>query len=254
MAYDSLTLCIAILAGQILVAALALWICNAHLPDFRLLPFGDVRPLLRATWPFAVLTILLVLSQRAGILAVSNLMGDGPTGLFSAVSRVVDGLKLGHYAVLGALLPVLSRRGEGSKQSFAKGFLLLLGLSALFGTGLTLFAAPIVDALYGRSFASAAALLPQLGWSLIPYTVSSFISYDLIARGLELTLVKLAGISLVIFVFLYLALISAFGLSGAVWAALAGECVQAVIFILALRYRSNVGPRAAQVEFIHDVS
>lgn len=229
---DLWTLCLYLLVGQLLVAAFSYWICSASLPSFSLLPLLDPRSLFKLTLPFAALTILLVLSQRLGVLTVSALLGDSSTGLFSSVSRVVDGLKLGHYAVLGALLPVISRGTLESKQSFRKGFIFLMGFSLLMAAALLLFPRPVIVILYGEAFAEAIPLLSLLGWSLIPYTISSFISYDLIARGRERILVKATLVSLLVFLLLYLWLISISGLTGAVYTALVGEIIQAVIFLL----------------------
>ena len=152
------------------------------------------------------------------------------------MTRVVDGLKLGHYAILGALLPVLSRATFKSKESFRKGFLLLMGLSLLLAIGLVLFPRLIILVLYGENFISATHLLSLLGWSLIPYTISSFIAYDLIARGQEKTLVKATAISMVAFLALYLWLISIYDLTGAIYAALVGEIIQAIVFAMASRW------------------
>jgi O-antigen/teichoic acid export membrane protein len=232
LARDLRTLCLFLLIGQILTSAFSYWICTASLPSFNLLPLDDPRPLFKPALPFAALTILLVLSQRLGVLAVSTLLGDSSTGIFSSVTRVVDGLKLGHYAVLGALLPVISRGTAESKQSFRRGFILLMGLSLLMALVLMFFPRIIILILYGNEFISATAFLALLGWSLIPYTISSFISYDLIARGRETRLVKATLISLVVFLALYLWLIPHFDLDGAVYAVLIGEIMQAIIFLL----------------------
>lgn len=229
---DLQTLCLYLLIGHLLASAFAYWMCNASLADFSLLPLNDIFPILKLTLPFAALTILLVLSQRLGVLTVSTLLGDSSTGIFSSVSRVVDGLKLGHYAILGALLPVISRGTYESKQSFQKGFVLLISISLFMAISLSIFPRIIIQFLYGEKFISAVTLLSLLGWSLIPYTISSFISYDLIARGRENTLVKATAVSLVIFLVLYLWLISAYNLQGAVYAALVGEIMQAVVFVI----------------------
>ncbi len=228
---DLWTLCLYLLIGQLLMAAFSCWICSASLPYFRLFPINDIFPLLKLTLPFAALTILLVLSQRLGVLTVSALLGDSSTGIFSAVARVVDGLKLGHYAILGALLPVISRGTLESKQKFRKGFVFLIGLTLLMAVLLSLFPRPVILIIYGEEFSTAIPLLSLLGWSLIPYTVSSFISYDLIARRQETTLVKATAISLGVFLVLYLGLISVYGLNGAIIAALFGEIIQAMILV-----------------------
>ena len=243
LSFDLWTLCFFLLIGQFLAAALSYSICSASLPDFHLFPIKVVFPLFKLTLPFAALTFLLVLSQRLGVLTVSALLGDASTGIFSSVARVVDGLKLGHYAILGALLPVISRGTQESKQSFRKGFVLLIGLTFFVAIALSLFPRLIILVLYGDKFTSAIPLLSLLGWSLIPYTISSFISYDLIARGEENTLVKATAISLMSFLALYLWLISSYDLNGAIYAALFGEIIQAVIFTMAIRWSSS-GARA----------
>lgn len=229
---DLWTLCIFLLIAQLLIAVLCYWICSASVPDFKLFPFHGAYPLLKATLPIALLTLLLVLSQRLGVLTVSALLGDAATGIFSSATRLVDGLKLGHYAVLGGLLPILARRTLESKQTFRLGFLILTALSLMIAIGLALFSRVIILFIFGTNYASAIPLLSLLGWSLIPYTISSFISYDLIAHEQESTLVKATAVSLVFFLVLYFWLISIYGLTGAIYAALAGEIIQAILFIV----------------------
>ena len=229
---DVLTLCLFLLIGQFLLSALSISICTVSLPGFSLLPLKDFRPIFELTLPFAALTILLVLIQRLGVLSVSTLLGDSATGIFSSAARIVDGLKFGHYAILGALLPALSRGSLESWQSFRKAFLFLMMVSLIFAIALVIFANPIVVILYGKEFLPAVNQLSLLGWTLLPYTISSFISYSLIARGLEFTLVKATAISLLIYVILYFWLIHSSGLTGAIWTALVGECLQSVVFAL----------------------
>ena len=232
LSWDISTLCLTLLLGHFLSATLSYLICRASISDFSLFPIHNISPLLKLTLPFAALTLLLVLSQRLGMLTVSGLLGDSATGIFSAVLRIVEGLKLGHYAILGALLPVISRGTPSARKSFRRGFSYLAGLSFLMAIGLSLFAHIIILILFGEQFTSAATLLALLGWGLLPYTVSSFISYDLIAHGREMDLLRATSVSLIIYLALYFWLISSYGLDGAVYAALAGEIIQAIVFLL----------------------
>lgn len=229
---DLPTLCIFLLIGNIVTALLAWWICSASLPRFSLFPFSDFLPLLSLTLPFAALATLGIISQRLGVLSVSILAGDVATGLFSSATRIVDGMKLGHFAVLGALLPALSRKALNSKHDSCTAFLGLLGISVILACGTMLFANPILNFLFGEKYIAAVDLLIILSWTLVPYTVSAFISVDLVARGLEYTLLKATAISLIIYSAMYVWLINSSGLIGAAWAALIGECLQTVIFTL----------------------
>ncbi len=235
---DISTLILYLLAGHFLAAVFSYLLCNASLPDFNLFPLPNIFPLLKLTLPFAALTFLLVLSQRLGVLTTSFLLGDSATGIFSSVTRIVDGLKLGHYAILGALLPILSRRAPEAAHSFRKGFILLISGSLLMAIALTVFPHLIISIIYGDEFISATNYLALFGWSLIPYTVSSFISYHLIAQSRETILVKATAISLAVFLALYLWLIPIYQVQGAIYAALIGEIIQAVIFLVATRRSS----------------
>ena len=232
IASDLWALCLYLLIGQFLSTAFSYWLARVSLRNFSLFPTNNIFPLFKMIFPFALLTLLLVLSQRLGILTVSALLGDSATGIFSSVTRVVDGLKLGHYAILGALLPVLSRATRESRESFRKGFVLLVSLCLLMAIGLSLHSKYVIQILYGEKYISATNLLSLLGWSLIPYTISAFVSYDLIARRQENTLVKATATSLIVFLLLFLWLISTYSLTGAIYAALVGETIQAVIFVL----------------------
>ncbi|MDP1544572.1 MAG: oligosaccharide flippase family protein [Anaerolineales bacterium] len=227
---DVFTLCLFLLIGQILLSTVSYSICSASLPTFSLFPLGSFSPIFKLILPFAALTILLVLIQRLGVLSVSAILGDSATGLFSSITRIVDGLKVGHYAILGALLPALARGSPDSWRSFRKAFVLLLTVSLVFAIMLGMFSNPIILILYGNEFGQVSGPLSLLGWSLLPYTVSSFISYDLIARGLENIIVKSSVIALVLYVTLYLWLIPIYGFQGAVWSTLIGESLQGFVF------------------------
>ena len=227
---DVYTLCLFLLFGQIFLSGFSYLICRASLLTFRLFPLKKFSLIFKLILPFAALTILLVLIQRLGVLITSFFLGDSVTGLFSSITRIVDGLKLGHYAILGALLPALSRGNADSWRSFRKAFSLLISISFVFAFVLLVFSKPIILLLYGDDFAQAIQPLALLGWSLLPYTISSFISYDLIARGLEATVVKAAFISLILYLALFLWLIPTKGMNGVVWAALIGECLQGIVF------------------------
>lgn len=229
---DILSLCLFLLLGQILISILSYRICFASLPNFRLFPLYDFSSIFRLVLPFAVLTILLVMIQRIGILFTSSILGDEDTGYFSAVTRVIEGLKLGHYAILGALLPALSQGGLESWKNFRRAFFLLLVVSLLFASTLAFLSALVMQILYGDAFITASDQLGLLGWSLIPYTISSFISYDLIARGMEVIIVRCAFLSLLIYIVLYLVLIPLLGFEGAIQSALYGEWLQGLVFVV----------------------
>jgi len=233
---DLPTLCLFLFIGQTLVAFLAHRICLASHPDFRLVPSIEIFPLLRVAFPFAAMTTLAVLTSRLGIFAVSTLVGDSATGLFASSIRVTEALKLGHYAILGASLPMLSRGALDSVTRFRSSFWMMLAVSALLAGVAAVLARPLSVLLFGREFAAASDALVILVWSLIPYTVGAFISVDLVAHGREYDLLKAMSVAVLAFVLLYFFLTRQYGMTGAAWAGLIGETVQAIILVITLRH------------------
>lgn len=232
LAHDLLTLCILLILGNLITALIALKIFSILVPDFTWLPMLDFRPLLPLVLPFTALTTLSVISQRFGVLSTSILIDDTSTGLYSSAARILDGMKFGHYAVLGALLPALSRGAIHSKQNYRFAFTGLLTLSALIAGATVFLAHPIILLLFGESYISSAGILMILAWCLIPYTVSAFLSVDLVAHGKEIFLLGTTLVSLTVWIFLFVWWIGSFGLAGAAWAALGGEIFQAMILLL----------------------
>jgi O-antigen/teichoic acid export membrane protein len=138
------TLMATLLAVQGFAMLCSYGLCRWAAPGYR--PKGRLEPrplarLFKAAWPLASLGLLGVVYQRLGIFALSSLGGAVETGLYSAAARVVEAAKLGHLAVLGALLPALARlqerpgeKGEARRLFWASTWGLLgLGLlGALF--------------------------------------------------------------------------------------------------------------------------
>jgi O-antigen/teichoic acid export membrane protein len=241
---DIWTLCVYLLLGQIAVAFFAIWLCRRYLREFPLRSLLDFRHLWKFAWPFAALTTLTIASQRLGILSVSAMIGDAGAGMYSAAARLVDGMKFGHYAVLGALLPMLSAGNLGVRNDFRNGFRSMILFSASLAGIVSLLAKPITLLFYGDEFENAASLLTYICWSIIPYTVSSFIAVDLVARGKETSLLKASILSMSIFAILFVLFIFWSGLTGAAYAALIGETIQAAIFIRSWRSGNRRIPEA----------
>jgi O-antigen/teichoic acid export membrane protein len=233
-----LGLMVALLAVQVLGVFASYTLCKRAAPDFSFHRRINLQPLvslLRAAWPLAALSILGVISLRLGIFALSSLGTDAQTGLFSAAARVVEAVKLGHIAVLGALLPALSRLESSSHQTMAARSLLwktlssLLVLSSLGAAILLVFARPLVHLLYGVSFDAAVPALQILAGILIPYSVSSTLVVYLVSRKMEKFVTVALAVSLLFTAGLDIWWIPLWGIQGACLAAIIGESLQAGI-------------------------
>lgn len=247
-----------LLGAQGLGALAAGGLCVACLPGFA---FGwrtageTIQVILRRSWPLALLAALGVVYQRLEVLLLSMLAPDAVTGWFSAAARIGEAVKLGHYAFLGAMFPVLSglnfqprgtlgEKTTGTQQvqalpesaPFYRGSINLLYLFS-FGAAvvLTALAGPLIKLLYGAPYAPSAAALRILAWSLLPYAYSAQASLKLVTGGREQPVVQALSIALAATCLVSFLLIPAWGLLGACWAALVGETIHALVLWMLTR-------------------
>src|SRR3990170_835314 len=257
-----LGLAVLLLVSQTLMAILAGMLCTRRLPGFSF-PWSASREgllaALRLGWRFALLAWLGVLAQRVGLVLLSFLAGDGATGQFAAAARVVEALKTGHYAILGALFPALSRlqydeqhlggavRRKAIENASRRAFLPLLVLSFMLALIMTFLAGPLTAFLFGADFAASAPALEALIWILLPYTVSAVISLDLVTAGRETVVVLALAISLSLTAALLAFLVPRIRMLGACVASIFGESAQAALLFLLSRRDESGGPQRGEL-------
>jgi O-antigen/teichoic acid export membrane protein len=239
-AADLISLAVGLTGIQILIAGLAGLLCAAQISNFwRGWRFsaGAVPDVLRASAPIGLLAVLGMTYQKLSIGMLSVLGGAGLTGGFAAALRVVEACKSAHMAVFTALYPLMARaqaKPETSRPLQGVGVGLLVG-AALLALILNMLAAPLVNLLFGANFSAAIPALRILAWMLVPYTINTFLNLALVAGKQEPAVALALGISLAALFGLNLWLIPQFGLSGAAWAALAAESIQAGLMLSSLK-------------------
>jgi O-antigen/teichoic acid export membrane protein len=241
----SLLALVMVLNGVQLVAAIfAGVVCRRRLPAFHFQWTIDRRQLLhivRLAWPFALLGALAVIYQRLGVLMLSALGTEADTGWYAAASRVIEPVKILHFAVLGALLPALAhltpsttdpQPAQLAARVFQRSILFLLAISELVVLFVTAFAEPLVTVLFGVAYTPSAALIKILAVSLIPYTLSAAWSVRLVAQGQERRVMWALALSLAVAFILNLWLIPVFGSSGAALTVVISESVFAAAVLM----------------------
>ena len=241
---------VALLLAQVGAALLGWWLCRVARPAFTVGHWSAriaLGVLIGDVWPLALLSGLAVVTQRIGVVLLSFLAGDAPAGWFSAAARVVEGLKLAHYAVQGGMLPVASRLA--AREAFEDTFIartafaemvrgslaILVAISAVAAVAATLVAGPIVTLLYGRAYGPAIDALRLLAWTLIPTAVAGPLSLAFVSEGRERIALRIAVLALAVTIGLGLWLIPRAGLQGACVAVLIGETVRTVSLVVATR-------------------
>ena len=185
--------------------------------------------------------VLAVIYQRLGVLMLSTLGTETQTGWYAAAARVIEPLKMLHFAVLGALLPALAyltastvdrQQTHIAAHVFRRSLVFLLLVSVCAIGIIILFAQPIVTLLFGASYAESASLVQILALSLIPYTFSASLSVRLVTQSKERRVMWATAIGLLAAFLLNRWLIPSFGSSGAAWAVVVSESFLAVMLLV----------------------
>ncbi len=232
---------------QLLAAIFAGGLCRRYLPAFHfrwMIERRQLTHLVRLAWPFALLGALAVIYQRLGVLMLSTLGTAADTGWYAAASRIVEPVKMLHFAVLGALLPALAhlsvpatdpRQAQLAARVFKHSWLFLLSVSVLIALLVVAFAEPLVTWLFGATYIPSVVLVRILAVSLVPYTISAAWSVRLVAQGRERRVTWVLAISLAAAFILDCWLIPVGGSSGAAVTAVISEGVFAAILLIGKR-------------------
>ena len=241
---DLLSLVTMLNVVQLSAAVLAGVLCYHSLPAFHFqwaVTRDKFMQVARLAWPFALLSVLAVIYQRLGVLMLSTLGTETQTGWYAAAARVIEPLKMLHFAVLGALLPALAyltastvdrQQTHIAAHVFRRSLVFLLLVSVCAIGIIILFAQPIVTLLFGASYAESASLVQILALSLIPYTFSASLSVRLVTQGKERRVMWATAIGLLAAFLLNRWLIPSFGSSGAAWAVVVSESFLAVMLLV----------------------
>ncbi|HKZ70017.1 MAG TPA: polysaccharide biosynthesis C-terminal domain-containing protein, partial [Anaerolineales bacterium] len=245
-----------LLVTQVAAAVLAGSLCAVYIPDFWRawrFSFSAVLALARASAPIALLGLLGMTYQKLSVYMLATLTGAAMTGWFSASMRVVEAFKLIHLALFGALYPAMSQarqtKSAQSEATFRASGRSLLAVSTTAVLGLFAFASPLVASLYGPTFEPSIPALRILAWTLIPYTINTYLSLSFLAVGRERRVARALFASLLALTILNLWWIPVGGLVGACWAALAAEIIQS-IFLVCQQWYSFKSPLSGEPERI----
>ena len=225
---------------QVLLTILAGVFCATQIADFWKGWHFNAHAMpgvLRSSAPIGLLAVLGMIYQKLSTGMLSASVGPALTGGFAAALRVLEASKSLHMAVFTALYPAMSK--PQTKAAEAQFFLQLwsglLAGAALVALGISILAGPLVNLLFGADFSASIPALRILAWMLVPYTINTFLSLALLSCKQEKNMMIALTSSLVALVALNLWLIPRLGLSGAAWAALSAESLQAGLLLLQLK-------------------
>jgi O-antigen/teichoic acid export membrane protein len=208
-----------------------------------------------ACLPIALIAIVGIVYQKLSLTMLSFLGTASMVGLFSAAARVIEAARMGHVAACTALYPAMANtdRDTLSHGTIRLSWILLLAISIAGSILLFLLAKPIVELVFGAEYRSSISVLKVLAFTLIPFTVNSFLSLLFLAKKKEKIVMRVLTVSVIMLLTLNFWLIPHAGQVGASWAILITEITQAVLFLLAwlnspLRQIDNVHTQGVSYE------
>ncbi|MGA7193228.1 MAG: oligosaccharide flippase family protein [Anaerolineales bacterium] len=240
--FNLITLSVFLLSIQMLAALLAGAICFQMLPGFwRIWGFHleNTWAVVKAAAPIALLVLLGMAYQKLSIILLSAMGGPVETGIYSAAARVVEASKMVHLAVFAALYPALAQ-GLALQDAYSSSALLhvastylkyLLTGAAIITFTLFAFARPLMALLYGQEFAASTNVLRIVAWTLIPFTINSYLTLTLLASRQEKKIARALMASLFGLLVLNLWWIPAHGSEGSAWATLVAESIQSIALL-----------------------
>lgn len=230
----------AAVAGTIAVAALGA--ATTGWPEWRGLR-RDWGPLMHGALPFALTSVLVMLSMRVDTLLLAQLQGTRAVGFYNAGTNLLFGAMLLSQAIVTAVFPVLARMGrldgEESRGLMRRSLTVSLVCSVPFAVVALLQHERVMTAVYGAEYAPGATALAVLMAALPVLFLTNLFGHLLGAVGQQRLVLRIAATNLLVNVVFNLLLIPALGPLGAAIATLATELCGLAALSLLLRSRAS---------------
>lgn len=197
------------------------------------------------SFPLMIWGLVGIIYYKVDIIMLMQMRGPGEVGWYSAPYRVIDLLTMCALFAAQAALPLLSEyhhRGGDLFPSLARR-LLAWFVSAYLAAAclLTVFAAPLVAAVYGPGYAPSVPVLRVLGWSSVLVATSYLFGNILMAMDRYVFAVKAAVLTTALNVVFNLVLIPRHGAAGAALATLIGEIATFAVLYAYIAGRGAAG-------------
>ncbi len=201
--------------------------------------------ILRESFPFAMLTLLMALYYRVDSVMLERMLPDGATqaGIYAQAFRLLDAFVMYAYLFSVILLPLFSRMLKEEKKvdelvRFA--FLLLMIPVLILGVSTIIFRYPVMDLLYRQHMEVSSDVLGLLMGALIFVSSGYLFGTLLTARGDILALGRLAAGGFFLNILLNVLLIPHYAALGAAAASLVTQAGIGVAQVVMVRKRFRI--------------
>ncbi len=209
--------------------------------------------ILRESFPFAMLTLLMALYYRVDSVMLERMLPDGArqAGIYAQAFRLLDAFVMYAYLFSVILLPLFSRMIKEDKPvtglvKFA--FLLMMIPVLILGITTIIYRDPVMHLLYLSCTEASSGVLGLLMGALIFASSGYLFGTLLTARGDIKPLSRLAAGGFLLNIFLNFILIPRFQTLGAAWASLVTQAGIGMVQILMVSRRFRI-PLSRMVPF-----
>lgn len=163
---------------------------------------SEYRKLIRAAYPFWLVSLLAVVQSRSGLILLNLFHGDRAVGIFTAAHSLVAGATILSGAVVNSMIPSLSRiylRSIPRLQAiYRRSLLLLFALGVPGAFIISMVARPLILWVFGPDFDEAAGVLQILSWAMLLAFLSSLSSGFLAGSNLQHQWLKIAVVATIV--------------------------------------------------------
>jgi O-antigen/teichoic acid export membrane protein len=239
LGFGYIGLIVASLAGSATLAFI--YVRNAHSLGVRM---GRIEPrtwfaLLRASFPFGLISLALGLSYKFDSFLLNITRGDTETGLYNAAYNLVFSTVVLSNVINTALYPSLSRavaNGSNDLNSIYERAMRYLMLIALpIAVGVSALAHQIVPFLYKSNYAAAIPALQIVIWVVPLMYMSEFLGYIVVIKGEEKSAARAVLASTSVNLIMNLILVPRFGFLAAAVMTVVTEFVLVSQYVWMLR-------------------
>lgn len=193
--------------------------------------------ILRRSYPFALLTLLMVVYTRIDVILIEQLLPDGPkaAGIYAQSYRIYDAVNMVSVLFSALLLPMFARSIAEKKDVrplIASAFPILITGVLIISVVLVTYSESLLQLLYTEFYSESPKTFVLLMISIIPVSVTYIFGTLLTAGGQLMKLNVIAIIALGINVLLNIMLIPHLGVAGAAASALVTQ-----VLVASLQFR-----------------
>jgi O-antigen/teichoic acid export membrane protein len=154
-------------------------------PRLQLSRSGALK-LASTSMPIGIASVFSIILFRADATILSLMKGNAAVGIYGAGYRLLESTLFLAHTFVTATFPVLSRLGRRTTptigEAYESGLKVLVAVFLPIGLGFVLFAAPIVNLVYGDAYDEAVTVVRLLGGATVLFGVSYMSSYLLSAQ------------------------------------------------------------------------